>query len=76
MNYTNSTNGTYINEVLVGKGATQTLQEGQELSLVLGVTDRPTGLPPPIKPAYPPRFVVNTSDQLRGGLYVQRCLLS
>lgn len=40
-----STNGTYINEVLVGRGATQTLQEGQELSLVLGVTDRPTDAP-------------------------------
>jgi len=36
-----STNGTYINETLIGKGNRSTLTHGDELSLVMSVPNRP-----------------------------------
>ena len=38
-----STNGTYINETLIGKGNRRTLTHGDELSLVMSVPNRPDG---------------------------------
>jgi hypothetical protein len=38
-----STNGTYINETLIGKGNRKMLTYGDELSLVMSVSNRPDG---------------------------------
>ncbi len=38
-----STNGTYINETLIGKGNKRTLTHGDHLSLVMPISNRPDG---------------------------------
>jgi hypothetical protein len=41
-----STNGTYINETLIGKGNERTLTHGDNLSLVMPISNRPDGTTP------------------------------
>jgi hypothetical protein len=57
-----STNGTYINETLIGKGNKSMLTHGDQLSLVMSVSNRPDGTQQPLMDRPTPHSEISASS--------------